>query len=195
MKTLSIVPLCLALGCTSAIGIEGLAGKDGAPGPTGPPGAQGPAGTPAVQSGGRLKARWRGADDGAREFAGWWDSALSINCDFRLSSDGVERCLPLAREDPYLRVFVDAECTQPAYAIYKPFVPCDGLEYALQGLPSCPLQTMYDVYELGEQLPIAVTYYEPGLCKPAPTGAIVEVRAAAVVFATKFVPAATETEE
>jgi hypothetical protein len=67
-----------------------------------------------MTSGSRLKAKWYVGSDGARQFAGWHDSQLNVDCDFGQASDGTIRCLP-----PPAGVtigtqgyFSDAGCTQ-----------------------------------------------------------------------------------
>lgn len=62
------------------------------------------------QSGDRLKARWLTTPDGARQFVGWRDTDLGIDCVPRRHEDGSLRCLPLSVAGPaYL---MGADCDQ-----------------------------------------------------------------------------------
>lgn len=47
-----------------------------------------------MTSGSRLKANWYVGSDGSKQFAGWHDSQLNIDCNFGTATDGTTRCLP-----------------------------------------------------------------------------------------------------
>lgn len=140
MRAIFIVLSLVCLGCDDDPGPRGLPGPQGEPGepgamgepgPPGPPGAQGPAGAPAASmSGTRLQARYFNADDGAREFIGWYDTQLMAECSFKRSGDGEIRCLPKAKA--IVLYSLDAACTQPV-SDYSP-TPCGG-SLAYFGLP------------------------------------------------------------
>ena len=49
---------------------------------------------PAVRSGTRLQARVLGGAGADPVFVAWWDSELSVVCEFAYAADGVYRCLP-----------------------------------------------------------------------------------------------------
>ncbi len=51
-------------------------------------------------SGSRLKARTYRGEDGSRQFVGWRDTLLEIDCAFRAAGDGSVRCLPLRQGSP-----------------------------------------------------------------------------------------------
>ena len=63
-------------------------------------------------SGTRLKARFRLATDGAKEYlpGTWYDSLRSEECAFTTAADGQERCLP---DGSSASVFADSACTMP----------------------------------------------------------------------------------
>lgn len=66
-----------------------------------------------TKDGSRLKARYYVADDGARQFAGWFDTQRGEECTFQLAGDGKRRCLPTPQTLGTLSYYQDAECTQP----------------------------------------------------------------------------------
>lgn len=63
------------------------------------------------RSGNRIKARFLVTPDGARSFVGWRDTERDEDCDFKLASDGKQRCLPSGATAT--GVFTDAACTVP----------------------------------------------------------------------------------
>lgn len=71
----------------------------------------------AAESGSRLKARWRVASDGAREFVGWRDTERNEDCVFSLASDGQIRCRPQGAG--FTMYYGDAACTQPIVPVVK----------------------------------------------------------------------------
>ena len=64
------------------------------------------------QSGSRIRMRVGTTADGAKEFRGWHDLDLGVDCWFNLAGDGVTRCLPsqVAWMGAY---YADAGCTVP----------------------------------------------------------------------------------
>lgn len=65
-----------------------------------------------TKDGTRLKARYYVAEDGARQFAGWYDTQRGEDCAFQIASDGKRRCLPAARVNGGT-YYADSACTQP----------------------------------------------------------------------------------
>lgn len=66
---------------------------------------------PGDTAGSRLKVRAYVGDDGSKQFLGWRDTKLNLDCTFEALGDGTARCLPaLATTSPY---FVDAACSTP----------------------------------------------------------------------------------
>ena len=87
---LAIAAAVAALGActTTKVITKDQAGADGGDSPGEPHGAA------ANVSGTRLKPRSLSAEDGARHFAGWYDSERETECTFQRASDGKLRCLP-----------------------------------------------------------------------------------------------------
>ena len=62
------------------------------------------------QSGTRMKMRIGTSPDGSRDFQGWYDVALGLNCKFRRMTDGISRCIPEPTAQQ-VRFFADSACT------------------------------------------------------------------------------------
>lgn len=120
---------CTALlGCTGATGpagTPGVDGRDGAPGADGKdgldgkPGKDGAPGKDAAgavtSSGTRLRARFYTGADGAREFIGWHDTKLDVDCNIGPAENVTTlRCLPKLAAPSY---FADAACLVPTYYV------------------------------------------------------------------------------
>lgn len=69
------------------------------------------------QSGTRMKMRVGTSPDGSKDFRGWYDSQLDINCVFRRLTTGQTRCIPelTSLND---RWYADANCTIP-HAVFR----------------------------------------------------------------------------
>lgn len=66
-----------------------------------------------TQSGSRLKAKYYVGSDGSKQFIGWHDSMLNVDCAFVLASDGTTRCMPYYPEAALIATyFSDSGCTQ-----------------------------------------------------------------------------------
>lgn len=143
-----------APGPTGATGAKGADGTDGMAGPQGPPGA---APMDQVTSGARLKARWRVGEDGSRMFAGWHDSQLQVECEFKRAADGTERCVPgnpaslsgSPNEPAPLLFFTDSGCTQPILAVR---IGCASPTYVHAASFDC--DTTLRAYAVGGVLPM-----------------------------------------
>lgn len=163
IKTIAVLGMLLLAGCSGGAnggnGSDGSAGKDGkagTDGKDGAPGAPGPAGKDAAASGSRIKARWQVAEDGARQFVGFFDSELQEPCGFSVASDGVTRCLPLS--PGATRLFTDASCSSPAF--FNIFQGCGLGKYALVPLATdCAFEQRAEIHKLGTKLDSAATYY------------------------------------
>ena len=66
-------------------------------------------------SGSRLKARFAKAQGAPPVFEGFFDTKLSVACDFRVASDDKLRCLPREAIVNLQLGFADAACTEPVY--------------------------------------------------------------------------------
>lgn len=65
--------------------------------------------------GSRLKARYLLAEDGSRQFLGWYDSQRQENCAFTQAPDDIVRCMPFvaaAVAHPFSQAFADSACTR-----------------------------------------------------------------------------------
>jgi len=171
----------------------------GAPTPTWPTperptqGIGGDALGPRFESGSRLQARSIGPSGGAdRVFAYFEDSDLGVPCAFRLATDGILRCLPLADRLVETIAYVDAGCTEPAQAY-----ACGDVRYRLEATPQMrddPCELPQTVYEVREVEPVAgALYVDDGGCAPLTAGvALVGGRDGAVVPPSRFVSATIE---
>lgn len=65
------------------------------------------------KSGSRIRARFGETPDGAKQFIGWYDTQLNINCMFGETSEGVFRCIPTPIL--YASLYSDAACTSPLF--------------------------------------------------------------------------------
>jgi hypothetical protein len=103
-----------ASGGTGGGGTGGTGGGGGGTGGTG--GGSGAA--PDYASGTRIKARVQSTADGAKAFAGFYDTSLSTACAFNRAADDTLRCLPTTYA--YAGVyFGDSGCTTPiAYSSF-----------------------------------------------------------------------------
>jgi hypothetical protein len=79
------------------------------------------------QNGTRLKATFRTADDGSKEYiaGSWFDTQTQENCSFLLASDGKQRCLP---EGAPASTYSDAACSTPVIAVAT---GCTSPKYAI----------------------------------------------------------------
>jgi len=126
------------------------------------------------ENGSRLRAKVFAGADGSRQFAGWHDTELDVDCYFSLMGDGSTRCIPVA--ESVSNVFADSgcampvvltTCTTPSIYVRKPTqVGCTsettmhslGAEIAnvYQGTPAnCTVSSLtgYSFYSLGAALP------------------------------------------
>ncbi len=135
-------------------------GGSGASGGTG--GTGGTGGVPVVgevpfTSGSRLRANVLDAGGGARNFAGWHDTELGVDCGFRLAEDGVIRCLPGGSTSYH----TDASCT--SYVVPNP--SCSPApKYVMVDLPEqvdCHQPTAV-VHEVGSKIAVPTLFLGSG---------------------------------
>lgn len=107
--------LLAVAGCTK---MRTIAKDDVVVGDAGRTSEESPTGGEAAVSGTRLKARSLAAEDGARHFAGWYDSEREVECSFQRAADGTIRCLP-ASASVNSTWFADASCTKPLAYVLK----------------------------------------------------------------------------
>ena len=97
-----------------AIAIASCGNMGGGGGTGGTGGGSG--GTPDYTSGTRIKARVLSSTDGAKAFAGFYDSMLAMPCSFGHAADDSVRCLPT--NVAYTTLWADSGCTIPlAYTV------------------------------------------------------------------------------
>ncbi len=108
MKTFVAAVMAFAVACGSSGG-----GHDRAPDAGDPPGSDAGAELDEMyRSGTRIKTRVLTTPDGAKVFQGNYDNMRAEDCFFRMTSDGIMRCLPAAvLAGTY---FADAACSRPA---------------------------------------------------------------------------------
>jgi hypothetical protein len=97
-------------------------------------------------NGTRLKAEYWTADDGTRAYLPntFWDSERGEECQFRLASDGVLRCLPLigaAVDSPTNAYYSDSGCTTRLGA-----VDCSGNQPKYSGQTDSLCSSLAHVY-------------------------------------------------
>jgi len=102
-------------GAAGATGGGALAGAAGSPGSGGRGGSAQGGDFLEATSGSRLKAYWITGQDGSKQFNDqWWDSQLSIDCNFTVAQDGNWRCMPLPSYVGAI-FFSDSGCTTPLF--------------------------------------------------------------------------------
>jgi hypothetical protein len=111
---------------------------------------------PSPTSGARLRAQYLQADDGARTFAGWFDSARAELCRFGLADDGELRCLPV-RNGAVDRTCIDPAVTYPS-SICAPRYAADATGRAVYELDPTALPGTVTVGSCNLGGPGQVTY-------------------------------------
>jgi hypothetical protein len=118
-------------------------------------------------SGSRLRAKYLLAADGAKEFNGWHDSQLGVDCLFMIATDGQKRCLPWYINAEY---YSDASCTQLVTLTNKLCGETAPTEYALINISDDICIAKFGAYQpTGAMLPSQPSLYENsgGMCKAA----------------------------
>lgn len=147
-----------------------------------------------ASSGTRLKARWTTADDGAKQFRGFWDSQRETECYFQGASDGTTRCLP-AGISIHPSLYADAACTKRIAYGEK---GCVAKTAALQGRYCAGSDFTQTIFGLGARFDGAQLYSkDDAKCTSQPVSSWAD-RDLYVVGAeippSEFVAAKTETE-
>src|SRR5664280_530267 len=115
----------------------------------------------AATSGSRLKANYYVGTDGSKEFIGWHDSQLGVDCSFVLASDGTTRCMPLGTPSAVAIInvaFSDSACSQPVAQVNK---GCSAPKYGYSGGTSV-CDRSYVIYQLGSAY--TATIYSGSSC-------------------------------
>lgn len=87
------------------------ADSDGGSTPDSGTGGGGGTGPFIAKSGDRIKMRVLNTPDGAKQFQGWHDLELGVNCGFSRASDGMTRCLPTPSIAFFEFFYSDDACT------------------------------------------------------------------------------------
>lgn len=116
-----------------------------------------------VRAGTRLQPRYLVGDDGSRQFVGWYDQQLDVDCDFT-SLLGANRCLP--RWQPTITTYTDPACTR---AVVMAVRRCtDGPAFAIQNPPPADACAVAPValYRLSDPYEQPVYGGGPDACAP-----------------------------
>lgn len=142
-------------------------------------------------SGSRLKAKYRLADDGSKEYiaGNWYDSQRQEDCGFQPSADGTQRCLPTATGlQPY---YIDAACSQQLAQVYNnPACSAQVPKYAsIYGYTQDTCAYFVHVYSVGPQVTPADVYLLNGAncLKTAPSAIYTYYSLGAEIPPTSFV--------
>jgi hypothetical protein len=120
----------------------------------------------APRAGTRLVPIFLQADDGARQFVGWFDTARAEECSYALSGDGLIRCLPTAIAEA--RWFLDATCVRPIAAV-SAYMPPHYLVVAEPTAHGCSTDLRHHVYQAGRTIHLSAWYERVGgACAPVP---------------------------
>lgn len=114
----------------------------------------------ANESGTRLRARRLVGADGSKQWVGWHDNKLNVDCGYARAADGLQHCMPAG--SPGLTVyFTDASCTQPI-GVSNPSPPC-ALKYGAvtrYGKDTCEVPTLTtELYAVGAAVATPSTVY------------------------------------
>lgn len=119
--------------------------------------------------GSRLKASMFVTSDGARQFRGWYDTALGALCDFVRQPDGKLRCVPRGANDTPL--YAGAACDEPSRVVFR--AACEEApKFARQQIIVGECEPTYRVFRVGDAVPSSGYYArssETGPCPASPT--------------------------
>ncbi len=155
-------------------GVGGTGGTAGSSSSTGDGGSAGSGGSGGsaqqgglYESGSRLRARHLVADDGTKQFVGWFDSQRSERCTFVVAADGKQRCLPIGAAT-LASFFKDASCSATMkFAIATSACSQGSTDVAYGADTSCPPR--YRVYVTGAKVtPTTVYSLVNGVCTAGP---------------------------
>jgi len=139
-------------------------------------------------AGSRLVPLFLMAEDGSREFAGWFDTTRNARCAFAVSGDGILRCLPV---DDVLNIeaYADAACTEPLAVVSGCAAP---QPYVLRiEAPACATGPRHHLHAVGRRFTLPAVYQRIGAtCTRTPRNeGAMYVTLAAEVSPTAFVAA------
>lgn len=120
-----------------------------------------------AQSGSRLQPVYLEGDDGSRQFMGWFDTTLRIDCSFAMATDGAWRCLPAGADAG--RFYSDAACTQRLATVHN---GCNPPVYAdVEEVPACGWQLARQLFTMGDRYTGPLAYWKDGGACAAVTSA------------------------
>ena len=132
------------------------------------------------QSGSRLKAKYYVGSDGSRQFLGWHDSMLNVDCAFYPASDGTTRCMP-AGTTVSASVFSDPGCSQPLAETSKGCAP-GKYELQLTAATACASNYYFRLFEVGAIYSGPLYSGTPGSCTEESDAGADSLRAAADIY-------------
>lgn len=142
-----------------------------------------------TKDGSRLKARYYVSEDGAQQFATWFDTQRGEECAFQLAADGKRRCLPTAVIFGTPGYFADASCSQ-RLIVASTGCADHGLVAVWDTAGYCGGQYRQRIYPMTGKFTGATVYYETnGVCTAGAMGTMEFVRAGAEIPAGAFVSA------
>jgi hypothetical protein len=110
-------------------------------------------------AGSRLVPLFLMAEDGSREFSGWFDTTRAERCAFAVSGDGLLRCLPVDDTLPS-EVFADPGCTEPIALVPKCPAP---RSYLLRiEAPACASSPRRHLHGVGRRFTLPAIYQRTG---------------------------------
>ncbi len=101
-------------------------------------------------NGSRLRMRFFLGADGSRQFSGWYDTQLGVNCQVLTAADGKLRCLP-KQAAFQTKFYADPQCTQPSIWVND---LCEQHGEYLTLEDAC-FHDNHPVYRLGEKINIS----------------------------------------
>jgi hypothetical protein len=137
-------------------------------------------------SGARIRARYLDGDDGSKQFVGWRDTQLGMDCTYLFAEDGEYRCLPSSiLVGGY---FTDANCGQPAALVAK---TCAVPQYAsvVTTTTTCTGAVQYRGNLVGSAAPYIYSWNGTCVDVTASLSSTYDAHVLTTVLATQFVAA------
>jgi hypothetical protein len=124
----------------------------------------------ANQSGSRLKAKYYVGKDGSKQFFGWHDSMLDVDCSFVGAADETTRCLPVGVGvgTSVAAVFSDAACSRPVILVAKGCFPTGYVDQFVTAPPPACAVSFHRIFRSGDPYVGALYTGTPASCSAAP---------------------------
>lgn len=151
----------------SSEGGHGGATEDGGNGAGASDGGTGGVERPGLgyENGIRLRAISMQALDGARQFIGWRDTELSVDCAFADAEFGLYRCLPITTGQAGF--YATPQCTIPLVVLAVSCPPIPAVTYARTPTGSCP--PTVSVHRVGPSFGGTVYTFVSSVCTALPS--------------------------